>query len=246
MDEGATHVQDVSDAVRSSEVIVVCVSTYDVVRVLLEPLGCELSDRVVVNLTSGTPEEARGMSSWAEQSGVRYLDGAVMGVPQMIGLPETLVFYSGPTGLFTEQQPLLTVMGGEAVHLGADTGVAMIYDLAMLDLLWSSLTGYVQAQALVATTGAPAEAFLPLAKGWMEQVVMPAISQSAGEIDSGSYVTEVSSLDVNKAAIGHLVGTCEELGIDAGMPTFVQKLIEQRTSEGHGDHSLASLIEALR
>ncbi|WP_028649287.1 NAD(P)-dependent oxidoreductase [Nocardiopsis sp. CNT312] len=244
--EGANFAQDVSDAVKSSEVIVVCVSTYGVVKDLLEPVASEIRGRVVVNLTSGTPEEARGMSAWAVQAGIRYLDGAIMGVPQMIGLPETLIFYGGPSDLFAEQEALLKVLGGEAVHLGEDAGVAMIYDLALLNLLWSSLTGYLQAQALVSTTGAPAEAFLPFAKIWMEQVVMPSIPESAGEVDAGSYVTDVSSLDVNKAAIKHLVDTCRELGVDDGMPVAVQKLIDKRVSQGHGNHSLASLFEALR
>ena len=244
--EGATFAQDVSQAVKSSDLIIVCVSTYDIVKDLLRPIASEVSGKVVVNLTSGTPGEARELAAWSEKAGIRYIDGAIMGVPQMIGLPETLIFYSSSPDVFAEQESQLKVLGGQAVHLGEDAGGPRIADLALLNLRWSSLTGYGQAQALVSTTGASAEAFLPFAKIWMEHVVMPAIPASAEEIDAGSYVTDVSSLDVNKDAIGHLVRSVQELGVDDSVPVAVQKLINTRVDQGHGDHSLGSLYETLR
>jgi 3-hydroxyisobutyrate dehydrogenase-like beta-hydroxyacid dehydrogenase len=80
---GARPARTVVEAVERSALIVVCVSTYGVVRELLDPLGDALADRTLVNLTTGTPRQAREMAAWAKERGVDYLDGAIMAIPPM-------------------------------------------------------------------------------------------------------------------------------------------------------------------
>ena len=48
-----------------------------------------------VNLTFGTPEQARDLAGWAAQWGVGYLDGAAMSGTRFVGQPEALLLYSG-------------------------------------------------------------------------------------------------------------------------------------------------------
>ena len=40
-----------------------------------------LRGKVLVQLSSGTPDEAREMESWARPRGIDYLDGAIMNYP---------------------------------------------------------------------------------------------------------------------------------------------------------------------
>lgn len=244
--QGAVLAPDVKDAISASPVIVACVSTYDVLTELFAGAHEELRGKVVVNLTSGTPDEARSFAAWAQENGVRYLDGAVMAVPQLIGLPHALVFYAGSQELFAEHEELLKLLAGNSVYLGDDAGVAMIYDLGLLSLLWSTLAGYTHAVALVQTAGASAEAFTPFASTWLEHVITPALPQSAKEIDAGNFATEVSSLNVNKAAIAHLVATNQQLGVENDFTTAIQALIERRVGQGFGTDSLASLVESFK
>ncbi|MDX3455841.1 NAD(P)-binding domain-containing protein [Streptomyces sp. ME02-8801-2C] len=244
--QGAVAAPGVREAIAASPVIVACVSTYEVLNELFADAADELKGKVVVNLTSGNPEDARAAAGWAERHGVRYLDGAIMAVPQMIGLPQALIFYAGPQELFAEHEELLKPLAGTGVYLGEDTGVAMVYDLGLLSLLWSSLAGYFHAVALVQSAGVSAEAFTPFAAGWIEHVISPALTQSAREIDSDSFETEVSSLDANRAAIEHLVATSRQLGLDSGLSTSIRTLIERRVAQGFGNHSLASLVEAFK
>ncbi|MER6278576.1 NAD(P)-dependent oxidoreductase [Streptomyces sp. NPDC014846] len=244
--QGAVLAADVRQAIEASPVVVACVSTYEVLNDLLAGAATELKGKVVVNLTSGTPEDARALAVWAEQNGVRYLDGAIMAVPQMIGLPQALIFYAGAQELFAEHEDLLKPLAGTNVYLGTDTGVPMIYDLGLLSLLWSSLAGYFHAVSLVNSAGVSAEAFTPFALTWIEHVITPAIPQSAQEIDSANFETEVSSLGVNKAAIEHLVATSKQLGINSDFSAAIQALIERRVAQGHAGHSLASLVEAFK
>lgn len=61
--------------------LVACVSTYEVLLELLAPIGDDLSGRVIINLTSGTPDDARKMAKWASEHETGYLDGVIMAVP---------------------------------------------------------------------------------------------------------------------------------------------------------------------
>ncbi|MFJ9639401.1 NAD(P)-dependent oxidoreductase [Streptomyces sp. NPDC101178] len=244
--QGAVLAPDVKDAIAASPVVVACVSTYDVLTELFTGAHEELRGKVVVNLTSGTPDEARSFAARAQEIGVRYLDGAVMAVPQLIGLEHALVLYAGSQELFAEHEELLKLLAGNSVHLGEDAGVAMIYDLGLLSLLWSTLAGYTHAVALVRTAGASAEAFTPFASTWLEHVIAPALPQSAKEIDAGDFATEVASLDTNKAAIAHLVATNRQLGVENDFTAAIQALIERRVGQGFGAHSIASLVEAFK
>ncbi|MGH3430621.1 MAG: hypothetical protein ACRDQZ_24150 [Mycobacteriales bacterium] len=154
--------------------------------------------------------------------------------------------YGGEEALFDQIEADLKVLGGRATYLGTDTGAPMLYDVALLDILWSTLAGYLHALALVGTAGVSAADFLPYAKAWVEHVALPSLEGKAAEVDAGDYATEVSTLDVNKAAIAHLIEGCNAQGISADLVLPIQTLIDQRVAEGHGAESLGSMIEAIR
>jgi 3-hydroxyisobutyrate dehydrogenase-like beta-hydroxyacid dehydrogenase len=72
--QGATLAAAAGDAVAASPLVIVCVSDYDAVHELLDPLADVLAGRVLVNLTSGTSQQARETAEWAAQRGSTYLD----------------------------------------------------------------------------------------------------------------------------------------------------------------------------
>lgn len=90
---GAIRAATVADAVSASPVAIVCVLDYPAAREVLAAAGDALAGRTVVNLTNGTPKDARDMAAWVAGKGARYLDGGIMAVPAMIGGPGSLVLY---------------------------------------------------------------------------------------------------------------------------------------------------------
>jgi 3-hydroxyisobutyrate dehydrogenase-like beta-hydroxyacid dehydrogenase len=53
-------------ALASADVVLSCLSTYDSQRPVLEAA----SSKVLVNLTPGTPAEARDLAAWASSTGI--------------------------------------------------------------------------------------------------------------------------------------------------------------------------------
>ncbi|MEU0162735.1 NAD(P)-binding domain-containing protein [Streptomyces sp. NPDC006261] len=243
---GATGADTVGAALTAGPLAVVCLSTDEAVHQVLDPEVQNLKGRVLVNLTSSTPEEARATAAWAEQHGIMYLDGAIMATPPLVGQPQALIFYGGSAPAFEDHQETLRVLGGAATYLGDDTGLPSLYDVALLGILWSTVAGNIQALALLGTEGVTAEAFLPYATAWLNHVAVPYLPRLAEEVDRQDYATDVSTLNVNKEAIAHLVSASRAQGVSPDLVLPFQALIERRVARGHGSDSLSSLIEELR
>ncbi|MEV6520523.1 NAD(P)-binding domain-containing protein [Longispora sp. NPDC051575] len=237
---GARPAGTPAEAVASSPVVIVCVSDYATVRAVLD--SGNLAGRLVVNLTNGTPEQARELAEWTAERGGDYLDGGIMAVPQMIGAPGALVLYSG-SAAFTAHEPTLTAFGA-ATYLGADPGLAPLYDLALLSGMYGMLGGFLQAAALVGSERVPVVEFTKLLVPWVNAMtaMLPGF---ATEIDARGYATDVSSLDANLDALRNIEAASAGQGVGFELLAPVRALVERRVAAGHAADSLSSLIEAV-
>ncbi|WP_233223783.1 NAD(P)-dependent oxidoreductase [Amycolatopsis sp. CA-128772] len=239
LDRGA-RLAATPDEAAAADVVISCLSTYDIQRPVLEAA----SPKVLVNLTSGTPEQARETAKWAASAGIDYVDGVIMAVPQGIGTPGARILYSGQEPVFEAQRGVLEVLG-EPVFLGGDAGLAALYDLALLGMMWSAMGGYLHALALVGTEGVTPEQFTPMASAWHAAVggFLPGIGAQVG---SGDYATDVSALDINAAGLALLVETSRAQGIGTDVPAALKELFDRAVAAGHGSHAIASVIEEIR
>jgi 3-hydroxyisobutyrate dehydrogenase-like beta-hydroxyacid dehydrogenase len=240
---GATQAASVAEAAAAAPVVVVAVSTYDDVRQALGPAAGELAGRTLVNLSSGTPEQAREMAAWATGLGATYLDGAAMSGTRLVGRPEALFLYSGASGAVTRHGTTLAALG-RAVDLGDDPGVASLYDTALLGVNLSVLAGFYQAAALVGTAGVPAARvaevvvdYLPFATGL--------IGEHAAQADAGRFPDDDGTLDVYAAAVGHLAATSRGLGVDDTLPAAIGSLLDRAIAAGHARDGLARLADVV-
>lgn len=71
-----------------------------------------------------------------------------------------------------------------------------------------------------------------MCRQWVQRRLVSDTLRSAG------FETDVPSLNVNKAAIEHLVTTSKQLGINSDFSASIQALIERRVAQGFGTHSL--------
>ncbi|KAB2347001.1 NAD(P)-dependent oxidoreductase [Actinomadura rudentiformis] len=243
--QGATLAGSVSDAVAASPLVVICVSDYDAVHGLLDPLGEVLDGRVLVNLTSGTSAQARETAEWAAGRGIDYLDGAILALPAGIDAGDEAVIYSGPRPTFERHEPTLRSLASGTMHLGDDPGLASLHDVAVLTMMWSILNGFLHGAALVGTAGVPATAFTPLVKmligtvtGWLDGY--------AQQIEEGTYPGFDSTLDTHVDAMEHVIHESESLGVNAELPRFVKALADRAVAAGQGGDGYTVLIEQFR
>lgn len=238
--QGAVLAPSVADALRAGSLVVVCLSNATAVRAALLPHRAELAGRTVVNLTSGTSEEAREIATWTGD----YLDGAIMAIPEVIGRPEAFLLFSGSPEVFDKHRDSLNRLGN-ATFFGADPGLAALYDVALLGVMWGTLNAFLHGAALLGAAKVDAAAFAPFANQWVGSVT-GFISAYADQIDRGAYPAEDATLETHLATMKYLVRESAAVGVDTEWPARIQALTERAIDAGHAGTSYASLIEVFR
>lgn len=240
--QGAVLAPTVTDAVLASQLIIICVLNYDAVRSILSPATSELKGKTLINLTADSPERARDMADWATENGIDYMDGAIMTPITTIGQPSAVVLYSGQEDVYRSHRETLSSLGGTASFLGEDPGRAAAYDIALLDVFWTAMSGYVHALAIARAENIPAKDIAPYAHNIIN--IMPDImTYIAQDVDQGVYPGEGSSLISNMASMEHIIHVAEQHGIDSSVLNAAKAIAQRAIHAGHGGDGFSRLVE---
>ncbi|MCX4673142.1 NAD(P)-binding domain-containing protein [Streptomyces sp. NBC_01381] len=238
---GALLAPTVDAALKASPLTIICVTDYQAMHELLGPGEVELDGAMLINLTSGDSAQAREAARWAEQRGARYLDGAIMAVPSGIGTDGAVILHSGPASDFEAHKATLGALG-TVNHLGADHGLASLYDVAGLAMMWSILNAWLQGTAMLRTAGVDAATYAQFARKIASDVA-EWLPGHAEQIDSGSFPAEVASLETHVRSMEHLIEESEALGVNAELPKLIKAMADRSIAAGHGGEEYAVLIE---
>ncbi|GAA3692295.1 NAD(P)-binding domain-containing protein [Nonomuraea antimicrobica] len=247
---GAVWADSPLAALDAAEVVIVCVIDANAVdaildRALAESGRSRLPATTLVNLTSEGPGRTRELAARADELGVPYLDGSIMTPAAAIGTEATRVLYSGPVALFERHRRTLAALGGAAVHLGDDPGRAASFDVALLNLFWTSIAGLMHSFALAARQNVPATALAPHAQQ-MAELVANLLPGLAADIDAGRFSgAESASLTSVTASLDHIVHALEEAGISPAVTLAAKNAVDAAVSAGHGGDSATRLAEFL-
>ncbi|SBU94943.1 3-hydroxyisobutyrate dehydrogenase [Streptomyces sp. Ncost-T6T-1] len=242
--QGAVRASAVEAAVTASPLVVVCLPDYATVRGLVEPVAGALRGRVLVSLTSGTPEEAAETARWAGEHGIGYLDGAAMSGTRLVGRPDALFVFGGRSEVFAAHREVLAALGN-AVHVGDDPAHAPVYDTALFGLAWGALAGFYHSLALAGAAGVDPRTYAEVATGHMG-FVTALMADHARQIEEGRYPSDDGTVEVHRAAMDHLVHTSRAAGIGTEVPELFRTLLTGAEGAGHGADGIASVVEAMR
>ncbi|MEU5955854.1 NAD(P)-binding domain-containing protein [Streptomyces sp. NPDC047525] len=244
VERGAILAATPEEAVAANELVILSLTDYDAVYAVLEPAAAALSGRVIVNLSSDTPEKARAAAKWAAGHGASHLTGGVLAPPHGIGKPEFSTFYSGPRAAYDKHRATLEVLTGETDYRGEDAGLAaLMYQLNMV-IFWTSVSSYWYAVALAKANGLSATDILPYAS--QNMAGMPEfLSFYAARIDAGNHAGDVDRLAMGLASMEHVVDTHTDSGVDAALPSAVADLFRRGMEAGHAADSFSSIVELL-
>lgn len=239
-----TIAESAAAAVAANRLVIACL--LDDVSVGSTLADADLDGKDLVNLTTGTPGQARARAQWAAARGARFVDGGIMAVPPMIAQPAAggYVFYSGDRALFDEHQPTLAVPAG-TTYVGEDPGFAALHDVALLSAMDGMFAGVMHAFALVRKEKIAPKEFAPLLTGWL-RAMAPFVERTAGQLESGDFTTGVvSNLAMQVAGSATLERTAEEQGVSNELLTPYHDLMRRRVDAGHGDEDGTGVIDLL-
>lgn len=212
---------------------------YPAVSEILETAADRLTGRTLVNLTNGTPSQAREMAAWAESHGAGYLDGGVMVTPELVGGPEAFVFYSGSERAYRHHEHTLARLGGPT-YVGEDPALASIYDLALLSSMFGMFGGYLHAAALLRSESIAVSEVAPMIMSLLSAMI-ELFPQTAQEIDTGEYPRPSSNNTMMAAALKNVLDGSREQGVRNDLLEPVWKLFTRAANEGLGHLDISAL-----
>jgi 3-hydroxyisobutyrate dehydrogenase-like beta-hydroxyacid dehydrogenase len=240
---GARPAATPADAVRATDLVVVCLLDAASVHAVLDPVGSDLAGRTLVNLTTTTPDGSRELAAWAASAGADFLDGGILAVPEMIGGPGSSILYSGSSAAFDRYGSVLE-RWGSGTYLGPDAGLAALYDLALLAGMYVMFAGFLHGAAMVAPAGVSATEFAARAAPWLTAMT-GAFAEYAAVVDGGDY-TVAGQQSLEFSDLGDIVRASVEQGIAPDMVAAVQRLVRRQIDAGHGREGFARLYESIR
>ncbi|MFW6692469.1 NAD(P)-dependent oxidoreductase [Streptomyces sp. MAR4 CNX-425] len=238
---GATPADTVEDALRAGGLTVLSLTDYAAMYAVLTPAAAALPGRVLVNLSSDTPQESRAAAAWAAEHGAAFLAGGVGSPPSGIGSRETMTYYSGDEAVFAAHRETLEVLN-RTDYRGADPGLAQVYYQIGMAMFWPAMLGYVHAMALARAHGLSAGGFLPYAKDTLGS--LPAFADFyAPRIDARDHAGDVDRLAMAEASLDHVRHTAADARVDAALPAAFLEAVRRGMTAGHAGDSLTSLGE---
>jgi 3-hydroxyisobutyrate dehydrogenase-like beta-hydroxyacid dehydrogenase len=242
---GAQVTETVHDAIAPAEIVVLSLTDYATsVRLLeLDDVTKALHGKTLVQLTSGSPRQARELAAWASRSGVQYLDGAIMATPDLIGRPDCTILYAGANALFEDRAPTLRVLGGRGVYVGDDVGHASALDSALLMVMWGALFGGLYGAVICQAEQLPIAAYAGYLRGILPQTnewVMDTVTRINDGRLAGDEAT-LASIETHYAAFTCLLELCRDRGLNRTLPLALDALFKTALDAGHAADDFAAI-----
>ena len=241
VEAGATLAASVNEAIDGSEIIVVCLGNYDDTNQLFS--GCaDLTGKTLIQLTSGTAEEAEAMQGWAVDNNALYLDGVIIAYPIGIGNDETLLIVGGSEEAWQNGERPIMCLGGSSMYVGANLAATIALEEALVTPLLMATMGTIHGAHILEQAGLDVGSYAEMLPG-VAQVLTDSLHRPAAAIAANDFTDTEASIGAWAAGYDHE----EELptgAIDLLKP--IRELLNQAIAAGYGDEGIAAAIKVLR
>lgn len=239
---GAVHAKSVAEAVEASPVLVVCVDNYPTTEVLLTApeVGGMLAGKTIVQLSSGTPNEAGVAEKLYTSLGAHYLDGVVLGSPSDVGQKWARLIYSGSRATFDKVEGLLKHFAVDTRYVGERAGAAEALDFAWISELFGVFVGVAHGARICEAEGVDFEQYASLfsrhdTARWIIDIIR-----------SDGFASPGATINTWHGAIRHIQREARDTSINSEFPDFVSGIVGRAVGAGLGEEHIAALVKLLR
>lgn len=240
---GAKKAPDPAGAIADSDVVIVCVGNYQDSRQILSECG-DLTDKTLIQLTTGTASEADSMSTWVNNKGGLYLDGVIIAYPSGIGKDETLLVIAGNGSAWTRCEEMIKWLGGASMYVGDNLAAPIALEAAMVGPSLMAIMGMIQGAYLLEQAGLDVGDYAEIMAAGAP-LMAESLHRQAKAIATDNFSDTEASLGTWAAAVNHNVDAFgEHGGVDLMKP--VRELLNRAVDAGYGGEEIAAVIKVLR
>lgn len=233
---------DVASAVRDSDAVVLLLLDQDAALDAVGDALPELHGRAVINLMTGTPEQADALAALMAGTGACYLDGAIECYPRDIGRGDALINFSGDEAVWALHADAMRHLAGRSAFVSSDPGAANLLDAALAGTFHNvALGAFVEAVAFLSSRGVDPSAPEVALDYWFD--LLKAEARHAVDIVAGGdFTTTEATLSVHLAAVRQWRETALLSGQRASLITAHMHNLEIAEASGSGGLAFASQV----
>jgi 3-hydroxyisobutyrate dehydrogenase-like beta-hydroxyacid dehydrogenase len=231
------------DAARDAQIVITCVTDYVAAGAALE--GVPLQGKLLVQLSTGTPREARQAAETARSRGADYLDGAIIAVPSQIGRPESTIFVAGTADAHERGAAVLRRLAGTVAYVGTEPGAAAALDFAFLTYFFSGLLGFYHGARICEAEGLSVHDYGQLLLG-SAGALGAMVAADATAVQAGNYAADEATLEICARSVDLIVRHAAEAKLDPELPRAMSALFDRARAAGLGQESPSAIVKLLR
>ncbi|HVI44372.1 MAG TPA: NAD(P)-binding domain-containing protein [Chitinophaga sp.] len=246
-EKGAILAPSAAAAIEASPVTIVCVSNYKANAAILvnEAAGAALKGRTLVQLSTGTPKEARDLETWVLAQGADYIDGDILAWPSQIGEPPTTILAAGKKETYEKVKEMLYILGGNITYMGEAIGAPAALFSAVLSYMAGQWIGLAHGALILEAEGLRVDEY-----GALLENISPILGGEAKHlgavIQQSKYENPESSVKTSGEDIIRLVQLSQEAGISEELPRFAADIFKRTIDAGYGAEEHAAIIKVMR
>ncbi len=245
-ERGALVAENVKAAIEASPLVVICVSDYKAAANIFSEAGKEsLHGRTLIQLSTGTPKEARDFDTWAKQQGANCLNGDILAWPRQIGTADATITFSGDNKIFKQFETELNALAGVINYLGEEPGASAVLFSAVLAYLAGNWIGFCHGALICEKEGLRPDAFGELI--YNISPILATESKHMGQvIQHNKFTDPESTVNTTGLDLHLLVQHSKEAGISDELPKFAANIFQRAIDAGYGAEEHAAIIKVMR
>lgn len=238
-DADVAAVSTIAEAVEASPIVIICVGTRNSTIGILDSASVipSVRQRIVIQLSTGLPNDARDAEQWLFERGAGFLDGAILCGPQDVGTKDGQILLSGSRSAHEKVKNVVGALGGRIDYIDDNAASAATLELAWLSTRFGRFMGILHAANICRSEGVNLADFTSL---------MPdddQVQHHGGTIRDSTYQTRSATLEGWYAALKLLRAQADDAGINAEFPILVDDFFARAIAAGYGDEHVMSVFK---
>jgi len=242
VDKGAVLAPDAAEAIDASPIILLCVTNYAAANQILDEVPTDLSGKLLVHFTTGSPQDARGSEARAHEQGAEYLDCAITGSPSSIGTPSAHILVAGRETAFQKAEPILRLLADNLDYKGEPIGLASAWEMVFIMHYYGMFLSLFHSVQICQAEGIPLEEYITLL-GEQGKSYEKWLCEN---IQSGNYQETSAPLELWAGGIQQIAQHAQDSHINAEFPQLAARLFQQAMDAGYGREEVSALFKVLR
>jgi 3-hydroxyisobutyrate dehydrogenase-like beta-hydroxyacid dehydrogenase len=242
VEKGAVLAPSVAAAITASPIIFICMTNYAATNHIFDKVINDLPGKLLVQFTTGSPQDARASETWAHTHESEYLDCAITGSPSSIGTPSAHILVAGQEAAFQKAESVLRLLASNLDYKGEQIGLSSAWEMMYIMHYYGMFLSLFHSVQICQVEGIPLEQFITL----LGQQGKNYEKWLCENIRMGNYQETSSPLELWAGGIKLIAQHAQDRHIHAEFVMLAARLFQEAMDAGYGREEVSALFKVLQ